>query len=356
LGDQGFSGKELELLEIGEDGKITVYDYPVIPEGFVASSVTTEDDVIEGLVIYEGTQAVTETNHPTAMTSRNQYVWIPVPDMSEFVRREGYESYAPQTFGTSEYISEPFDGTSSDGITLSATNDLTGEYAEYAKMRASVEKYGGFYIARYEAGTTTARGEVDGGTSFKADGTTPDVVSQKDKPVYNYVGWGSSMVDITGNVEYSDKGNQGKGAVYLSRSVYPESANKEVVSTLIYGVQWDAVMNFMKDVKNPNGTRSDYFIYESTGMGWDCYNYSSTNSTHKTGIDVGNALNMVKNIYDLAGNVREWTMEGYMTDERFVRGGSFGESAGAFPMSYRINNVIICLHESVGFRVALYIK
>ena len=41
------------------------------------------------------------------------------------------------------------------------------------------------------------------------------------------------------------KVNTFKGAVELARSIYPESSNKEVVSTLIYGVQWDAVMNFI---------------------------------------------------------------------------------------------------------------
>ncbi len=53
--------------------------------GYVASSVETEDEISEGLVISQGTEAVTDDNVTTALTSRNQFVWIPVPDINSMV-------------------------------------------------------------------------------------------------------------------------------------------------------------------------------------------------------------------------------------------------------------------------------
>ena len=57
----------------------------VIPEGYVASSVSGENTVADGLVIYEGTEPVTDENHAEALKTRNQYVWIPVPDINSMV-------------------------------------------------------------------------------------------------------------------------------------------------------------------------------------------------------------------------------------------------------------------------------
>ena len=54
-----------------------------VPKGYTASSVTTENKVSEGFVIYEGEEEVTDTNSPTARTTRNQCVWVPVANPSE---------------------------------------------------------------------------------------------------------------------------------------------------------------------------------------------------------------------------------------------------------------------------------
>ena len=77
-------------------------------------------------------------------------------------------------------------------------------------------------------------------------------------------------------------------------------------STLIYGTQWDATMTFLSDVTNLNVSNKPY-IQDSTEMG----NYSGTLKT--TG------QYAVKNIYDLAGNVFEWTMERCISDYRVRR-------------------------------------
>ncbi len=70
-----------------KEGTITVgsnTNVPVkapIPTGFTVSSIETEDDIAEGMVIYQGT----ETVDASSMASRNQFVWIPVPDINSMV-------------------------------------------------------------------------------------------------------------------------------------------------------------------------------------------------------------------------------------------------------------------------------
>ena len=55
-----------------------------VPNGYVGSSVTGENEIDTGYVIYEGEEEVTDSNVADAQKSRNQYVWIPVPDISKF--------------------------------------------------------------------------------------------------------------------------------------------------------------------------------------------------------------------------------------------------------------------------------
>ena len=49
-----------------------------IPKGYVMSNVTGETEVKTGLVIYEGEEAVTDSNKEESQKTRNQWVWVPV--------------------------------------------------------------------------------------------------------------------------------------------------------------------------------------------------------------------------------------------------------------------------------------
>ncbi len=313
LAEQGFkTGKETGALEVGNNG--VVYSYPTIPEGFIASDLTDEDSVGEGLVIYEGTAKVsTDTD---AKTTRNQFVWIPVKSMSDFVLKQGnYDDPNEATIVQIKDSLEPFSGTVS-GVTMSLENDLTGEFAEYAAMKASVEKYGGFYVARYEAG--------DGTVTSARTGTTNvinTVVSKKNAFVYNIVPWGKSMTDIT-------KSTYGIGAVELARSMYNEEDDMAVKSHLIYGVQWDAIVSYISDAVSITNSNS-----------WA--NIGGTSTIQPTG---SNENWKAKNIYDLAGNAFEWTMEATYRNNawcRVVRGASADQANGiGWPVTYRYNSSI----------------
>ncbi len=325
---QGFSDEDLQLVYVDDSGKMST---ATVPEGFVASDIEGENTIAGGLVIYEGTEKV--STDVDAKTTRNQFVWVPV-DISEFTRT-AWSNNVP-TSGLSSIFTEPYSYSTDIGI--SEANDLTGEYAEYKAMRASVEKYGGFYIGRYEAGSETERTNV-------ANGTTNMVVKQ-DAYVYNYVGWGPSMTSVEGDVTDQDSKNQGKGAVELSRNLYKD--NMSVKSTLIYGVQWDATLRFIAD--------SEHNVSDSSSWG----NYS--NNTDRTSVSPNNPAKTgahenwkAKNIYDLAGNVWEWTMEADSSSIRVCRGGGFSGRGSSYPASFRGDGRPSSCGSDGGFRLALYV-
>ena len=73
-------------VEIDESG-----DQVPVPNGFVGSKVTGENEIDSGYVIYalnegetEKTVEINDKNKDEAQKTRNQYVWVPVPDPSKF--------------------------------------------------------------------------------------------------------------------------------------------------------------------------------------------------------------------------------------------------------------------------------
>ena len=304
--------KKDEMKNKTENSDLTVTDGTVkIPAGFkVAEDSGTTID--EGIVIEDSKQ--------------NQFVWVPVSQEnfeSEFVRREGYESGSQQSYLT--------DCGEADETGINTKVEETKTTKQEAKdMYASVKKNEGFYIGRYEAGKSE-------------DGK---VVVQKNANVYSDIPWSS-----TGEMTESETATTG-GAVELSRNFAKENNYKTVQSTLIYGVQWDAVMNWMKDM---NSTVSGKKYYQdSTGMGW--HSGVSGNSDHKTGIDLNGGKNQVKKVYDLAGNVWGWTMESHNADCRVFRGGSYGNTGSDGPASIRNSYAPSNGSFYIGFRPTLFLR
>ena len=256
-------------------------------------------DYDTGLVISDKEN---DTMDASGTTSGNQFVWVPVENEATFIR----ESFSDTELDTTVYT-EPYASGYSDG-------NGTEETAEYNAMKTQVVKYGGFYIGRYEAGVndTTLR---TGTTS-----TAQEVVSKKGVAPYNYVKWGDSMSSIGTN-----------GAVYISQNMYTgKTQAASVTSTLVYGVQWDAMCRYIGDYTRTTDTK-------------DALELTGTVST-----DVS------KNIYDLAGNCYEWTMEARYTGNRVKRGGYYLNS---HPVSYRDRSSPDYTYDGIiGFRLGLYVN
>ena len=232
----------------------------------------------------------------------NQFVWIPVSSEAD-LERTGFYTNGQPTTDLSTNFTEPY------------SSGYSTEASEYNTMRAQVLKYGGFYIGRFEAGVnnTTLRDDVT---------TAQTVVCKKGVAPYNYVPWGKAMNDAS---EVEGK----SGAVYLAKNFASQHNYTSVTSTLTYGCEWDAMCRYIGDSQRTTPKKSRP---ELTGS---------------VSTDVS------KNIYDLAGNCKEWTMEAYGTDVRVTRGGYY---YFADPVSYRSDNNPTNGNDDYSFRPTLYIK
>ena len=241
-------------------------DSATIPAGFAVSQVEGENIIDNGLVVID--------------SNGNEFVWVPVENTNEFITYSGYKE------GNLQDISDYHEPAQVEYQYLR-------EQDEYDKMRECVSYYKGFFVGRYEAGTTADSG----------NGIRGELIIKQNVNVYNNIIWGNSMMDPTG------------GAVQLAKDLY--ARERAVTSTLIYGVQWDAIMAWIEPrYKNQNPQDKLYeegsFIANSIGKGY--YNHSRPALT-------GSSKDYsVKNIYDLAGNVYEWSMESYSTNRRVFRG------------------------------------
>ena len=302
------------------DNYIRKVEGVTIPKGFCYVGGTKED----GIVIsdnkadenkYSKEKYADQSNIPADGLVGNQFVWIPVENINDFKIYRGYYNNNLQGW----YGTEPYAGSETEKI-------------NYNKMKQSVEENKGFYIARYEAG----KENIDG---------IDTVVSKKGATVWNNIAWGDSMTEIGS-----------KGAVAKAQGMYNDYSTYAVTSTLVYGTQWDAIMTWIDpNYKTSNCDKENSFVANSTGKG----NYNEEENTNEWKNRVttcGSSDNYrVKNIYDLAGNVDEWTMESYSTNSRINRGGSYDDPRLFAPASIRGSIDLTSELDNVGFRVALYL-
>ena len=333
----------------GEEG---AYNNPTIPKGFKAVDTETakwsdSNGWQNGLVIEDATS--------DPVTQGSQFVWVPVQNYGDFHLIEGYHE------GTLDSLLDPEQNDNNPSREAGANTEGTEPGKPYARnttkgteesiaMYKSVKDYGGFYIARYEAGINgTTESTITNDTNKQTQNGSVKPVSKQGVGVWNLITWGGTENDTSPNDGLPGDDTK-DGAVKVARSmynnVYTGNKNTEtnVKSTLCYGVQWDAVMNFM-DNKYVNGNAEGY-VKNSENQG----NYAGTIA--RTGDKETYA---VKNIYDMAGNVYEWTMEAYGTDNRVIRGGCYDSSGDLVPASYRNYDFPDYSDYYFGFRVTLYL-
>ena len=165
-----------------------------VPRGYVGSQAEGENEIDTGYVIYEGEEPVTDANVADAQKTRNQYVWVPVPDVNKmygtdssgkkwgklynFATSSSNANYDATTGAYPNNWSEDINGvmrisdstygyrepdvlSSYDdnyylkqyGLGSMTRHDLLLEMQkDFNNMINSVKKYGGFYIGRYETG------------------------------------------------------------------------------------------------------------------------------------------------------------------------------------------------------------
>ena len=302
--------------EVGNDNiKEYTEDGVPIPKGFFYVGGTKDTGVI---ISDNQVDENKGTSHEVAQNvlKGNQFVWVPVEE-EYFKRYDGYFN-GEYDEGFIDNCAEPY-----------VTAEYTTEQTEYNNMKSSVLMYDGFYVGRYEAGVEETR----------TSGISDAVVIKQGKNVYNYIGWSNS----------DDMTVQTGGAVQKSKEFGEEKGYSSVTSTLIYGVQWDAIMQWIDPAYRTGSCESNSFVRDSSGKGY----YEQSKPT-VTGSSSNYAVN---NIYDLGGNVTEWTMESYITNDRVSRGGIYDYSGSNFPASYRSSYYpSFDSTDYVGFRVTLYLN
>lgn len=315
------------------DGDETTVEGVKIPVGFYYVGGTKN----AGLVISDNSEDENKyKDQETVGTDLigNQFVWIPV-NYDNFHLIEGYWNGS---------LDSMLDSSKEAGAAEAAgsplANNSTAGTVESIAMYKSVKDNGGFYIARYEAGINGTTDNYSLETQIVADGNTKPL-SKHGVGVWNAIPWGGDSSNTASDGLQGD--DTANGAVKVARSMYTKSQACGVTSTLCYGVQWDAIMNFIDSNYLAGNCADDSFVKDSTNQG----NYTGTLST--TGYYA------VKNIYDLAGNVYEWTMEAYDTSGRVTRGGGYGVAGSDSPASIRHSYDPDFTLGNDGFRVALYL-
>lgn len=221
----------------------------------------------------------------------------------------GYREPSSVTiFDTSSYLPQ-VNGILNTRYTDSASFSSALQ-TEFNTMVTKVANNGGFWVGRYE-------------TSGMRSSTTTSYTSSNEVKVNVVKGTTTGISSITWYKMYAQQKIYAKLALGTTTTA---------TSSMIWGSQWDQIMIWMKNKKNETtyaGT-TPYYILNSQGMG----NFGT--SVGVTGTIACTGYYSVNNIYDLAGNVYDWTLEAYYTGYRVVRGGYYdGTNSSLTRADYR---------------------
>ena len=245
-------------------------------------------------------------------------------ELKEMAKEQGFsslEDYAKSmNFETVEKMIEDYTNYKKQSI------EKYKNYTDNDANQESVNTYGGFYIARYEAGDGDANGTPRSDSSSKSN----TVVSKKGAIVYNYISRSDSIT--------------------RAESMYSGK------SKLISGAGWDRTLNWLIETKAK--TENEVFVNSSS---WGNYKDSTGNAKINSGDSNMNYTTgrneawKANNIYDLAGNVWDWTTEDVSSYDHVTRGGISYYNGCDLPASNRYTHPLDNLNAYIGFRPALYL-
>ena len=335
-----FTKEEKEALEKNNMKVLTPEEIEALPN---AENLTNNDNVkavlTGGIVIPTGFTYVEGTKDTGVVVSMvgvnnviSEFVWVPVATPVSSTEAEGttnkamainlgteeapqYRGLSYGFTGTTTVTSEVISGctTTEDGhrepakLSYDSSDKITGwepttYQTDYDNMIKSVIKYGGFYIGRYE---TSENGETVAST--RGTETTRPMANKKWYELYNKQKAFSKTNSLTA-----------------------------VQSSMVWGSQYDAMLNWA--IEGEDAAK----VTVTTNAIHD----NSTDGAYRPGTQtVEGKKDKINNIYDLEGNVFEWTLEAYNTGDRVLRGGN---SNNSYSPCYRIN------YDNPTNRVAYY--
>ena len=364
--------------ESGTDTKVPAEATAETAPYFPDNTFTKKEGTIDtGLVIQDA--------------SGNEYVWVVVPkslyNNTAYNSNNAKKPSSSTDYANIEYCLQQYTATYRNETdysdTYAADTDNVGWFADETaynnlknRMLKSVYENGGFYVGRYEAGIEITGTNRMSNTDKNSDGkyTMPSTapVTKADAYPYTYV-TRTQAQNLASNVNSGTK-----------------------TSSLMFGVQWDLVLAFMSkdttkitstdDLTQNSTTRGNYsdsiFQLSQTGKyatlsngtlssTWNLSTITTTNfvdssrykiaqsSSNGKGILVTTGTsekNKVMNIYDIAGNVYEWTLEKTSRTNLLCasRGGCFYDAGFHYPAAYRASFSAGYSFNCLGFRVSLF--
>ena len=322
--------------------------------------------------------------------SGNEYVWVVVPkslyNNTNYNSNNTKKPSSSTDYANIEYCLQQYTVTYRNGTSFFdvyyADDKNVGWFADATaynnlknSMLKSVYENGGFYVGRYEAGIDTTTGTNRTSIESQVDGKYPvpttAPVTKADAYPYTYV-TRTQAQNLASNVNSGTK-----------------------TSSLMFGVQWDLVLAFMHNKGNiedstltSNSTtignyynstfdldRGKYAQFGQLGNTWKNFDSAldsivvsnettgkmkkTEQNSYQNGILLttgGTEQSKVMNIYDIAGNVCEWTLEKTSNtyDQCVARGGLFNDTGSYRPAADHDGNSSGHSFYSIGFRVSIF--
>ena len=264
----------------------------------------------EGFKIAKGSASTVQGGVVIEDKDGNQFVWVPVATLADY-KRTWYTEY-----------------------------DSFSSYSEALPEdeKTSVERYKGFYIGRYEAGDKESTGTTKATFRTSSSDTSNSVTIKADQVPYNYV--------------------TRTQAISLAEGFKTQQGYK-AKTKLVSSYAWDTTIAFIEKTVNNYGSSSSQGNYSNTSVTYkditDESKPEKTKAENSSLLVATGQTTPVCNIYDMGGNVWEWTTESCSdTSSPYARRGGYYDSFFAtYPAGFR-DGYSDRANDIIGFRLTLF--